>query len=269
MHRALLAIVVLLTALAASPATPAPPATPTSPYNNWASIVVAGDWRAHDGGPAEAFDNARRDVAATLIGLGFRPETMTQFSTRPDRYPDTGPQRLTAQAMVDALKASAARAPGGCLIYYTSHGVPQQGAVMDVDGKMYMFSPSEMATLVEEACPDRPAIIFVSACFSGAFVPYLQGPKRMVMTAARPDRSSFGCSSEDKYPYFDACFLESVGSVRNFAALAPAIQACVTRRERAMQLSPPSEPQVSIDGNLRLQLGMMPFPSGAKAIQAP
>lgn len=269
MGRWLVAIIALLTALAASPAAPAPPAAPRSPYNNWASIVVAGDWRAHDGGPAEAFDNARRDVAATLVGLGFRPETMTQFSTRPERYTDTSPQRLTAQSMLDALKASAARAPGGCLVYYTSHGAPQQGTVMDVRGTMYMFSPTEMAALVEEACPDRPTIVFVSACFSGAFVPYLKGPNRMVVTAARPDRSSFGCSAEDKYPYFDACFLESVGSVRNFPALAPAIQTCVTRREAAMKLSPPSEPQVSIDGNLRMQLGMMPFPVGAKAIEQP
>jgi hypothetical protein len=262
----LLAIAGLLAVLA-GPA--AAQTTPASPFNSWASVVVAGDWRAHDGGPAEAFDNARRDVAATLVGLGFKPETMTQLSTRPDRYPDTRPERLTAQSMLDALKASAARAPAGCLIYYTSHGAPKQGVVMDVMGKQYMFSPAEMAALVEEACPGRPTIVIISACFSGAFMPYLSGPQRMVMTAARPDRSSFGCSSEDKYPYFDACFLESVSAVRNFTALAPAIQGCVSRREGQMNLSPPSEPQVSIDGTLRLRLGMMPFPAGARGIQSP
>jgi len=90
----------------------------------------------------------------------------------------------------------------------------------------------------------------------------------MVITAARPDRSSFGCSSEDKYPFFDACFLESVGKARNFPALAPAIQGCVTRREREMQLAPASEPQVSIDGGLRLKLGMMPSP-GARGVEGP
>jgi hypothetical protein len=71
------------------------------------------------------------------------------------------------------------------------------------------------------------------------------------------------------YPYFDACFLETVESVRNFPALGPAIQGCVSRREGQMQLSPPSEPRVSIDGTLRLRLGMMPFPAGAKGVQAP
>lgn len=64
----------------------------------------------------EAFDNARRDVAATS-SPGFRPETMTQLSTRPERYADTRPARLTAQTMLDTLKAATAKAPAGCLIY--------------------------------------------------------------------------------------------------------------------------------------------------------
>lgn len=266
MRGGLHAIIGLLAICLAGPAFGA--SAPTSPFNNWASIVVAGDWRAHDGGPTEAFDNARRDVAATLVGLGFRPEAMTQLSTRPELYADTAPERLTAQSMIDALRAATARAPAGCLVYYTSHGSPE-GAVLDVMGKMYMISPSEMAALLDEACPNRPTIVIISACFSGVFVPWLEGPQRMVITAARKDRSSFGCSSEDKYPFFDACFLESVGTVRNFPALAPAIQSCVAGREVRMEMSPPSEPQVAIDGPLRLRLGMMPFPAGARGVESP
>lgn len=246
----------------------APQKPPKSPFNDWSAIVVAGDWRAHDGNPTEAFDNARRDVAATLVSLGVKPENIAQFSTRPDRYTDTSPQRLTAQSMIDALKASTDRTKGGCIVYYTSHGNPQ-GVVLDVMRKMYMFSPGEMSVLLDEACPGRPAIVFISACFSGVFVPYLQGGQRMVVTAARPDRSSFGCSTDDKYPFFDDCFLQSVGKTRNFPALAPAIQACVAKKETDLGLEPPSEPQVSIGPELRMSLSMMPFPSGAKGAGAP
>ena len=57
--------------------------------------------------------------------------------------------------------------------------------------------------------------------------------------------------------------------MRNFPALAPAIQGCVARRETAMALSPPSEPQVAIDGSLRMRLGMMPFPAGAQGVHGP
>ncbi|MFZ5669223.1 MAG: C13 family peptidase [Pseudomonadota bacterium] len=260
-----LAILALVAALATGPAAAEPP---RGPFADWAAIVVAGDWRAHDGGPTEAFDNARRDVAATLVALGFRRENLVQLSTRPERYPDTRPERLTSASMAAALSASAARARSGCLVYYTSHGGPP-GVVLDVEGEMSLLSPAEMAAMVDQACPGRPTIVVVSACFSGVFLPHLQGPQRMVMTAARPDRSSFGCSAEDKYPYFDACFMESVGTVRNFAALATAVQGCVGRREAEKRLSPPSEPQVSIDPGLRFRLGMMPFPADARAVQQP
>ena len=47
-------------------------------FSDWAAVVVAGDWRAHGGGPTEAFDNARRDVAAALVGLGFSKRSMLQ-----------------------------------------------------------------------------------------------------------------------------------------------------------------------------------------------
>ncbi|HRD47330.1 MAG TPA: C13 family peptidase [Caulobacter sp.] len=269
MGRGLGVILGLIAALLAPAAIAQTPATPPkSPFNDWSAIVVAGDWRANDGNPTEAFDNARRDVAATLVGLGVKPENLTQFSTRPDRYEDTRPQRLTAQSMIDALKTSATRTKGGCLVYYTSHG-NTAGVVLDVHGRMYGFSPSEMAVMLDEACPGRPAIVFISACYSGVFVPYLQGEQRMVVTAARSDRSSFGCSPDARYPFFDDCFLQSVGAARNFPALTPAIQACVARKEADLGLGPPSEPQVSIGAELRMTLSMMPFPAKAKGARSP
>ncbi len=266
-----LCVIVGLIAMLVAPAAfaqtrPGPP--PRSPFNDWSAVVVAGDWRSGDGRSTEAFDNARRDVAATLLALGFKPENLTQFSTRPDRYDTPNLERLTAQSMLDAVKSSTARVKGGCLIYYTSHGNPK-GVVLDVHGRPYVLSPGELGLIVDEACADRPAIVIISACFSGVFVPYLQGPQRMVVTAARPDRSSFGCSASDIYPFFDDCFLESVGKTRSFPALPPAIQACVARKETELGLGPPSEPQAFIGPDLRLTLSMMPFPKGAQGVRAP
>jgi hypothetical protein len=266
MGRGLGVIVGLIAAFAASAAFAQ--TSPKSPFNDWSAVVVAGDWRSGDGRSTEAFDNARRDVAATLLGLGFKPENLTQFSTRPDRYDAPKPARLTAQSMLDAVKTSTGKVKGGCLIYYTSHGNPT-GVVLDVLGKPYVLSPGEMGLLVDEACADRPAIVIISACFSGVFLPYLQGPQRMVITAARPDRSSFGCSADDVYPFFDDCFLESVGRTKTFPALPPAIQACVARKEKDLGLGPPSEPQAFIGPDLRLTLSMMPFPKGAQGVRAP
>lgn len=260
-----LSIVVGLLAVLAAPTALAQ--TPKSAFNDWTAIVVAGDWRAHSGEQTEAFDNARRDVAATLGALGFKPENVTQFSTKPERYADTSPQRLTPPAMAEALKAGADRNKGGCLIYYTSHGGPP-GVALDVKGRMYIFKPEMMASLINDSCPGRPSIVIISACFSGVFIPALQNEDRLVLTAARPDRSSFGCGESNKYPFFDECFLESVGGSRNFLSLGMAVQACVAKKEAALALSPASEPQMWTGPKLRPTLSLMPFPKGAKAIQS-
>ena len=115
---------VLASALAAALAFASTPALAASPFSDWAAVVIAGDWHAHSGGPTEAFDNARRDVAAQLPALGFSADNIRQFSTRPDRYPDTRPMRTELQPIYETLSELARQAPGGCLVYYTSHGGP-------------------------------------------------------------------------------------------------------------------------------------------------
>jgi hypothetical protein len=86
-----------------------------------------------------------------------------------------------------------------------------------------------------------------------------------VMTAARRDRSSFGCSEDATYPYFDGCVLEGLQTARDFIALAAAARACVARREAEEGLSPASEPQVSVGANMQLLLPTLRFnpPDGA------
>ncbi len=81
-------------------------------------------------------------------------------------------------------------------------------------------------------------MVVISACYSGVFVPILAGSNRMVLTAARPDRTSFGCGEADRYPYFDQCVLESMPAAPDFAALGRAAQRCVATREQAETADP-------------------------------
>ena len=87
----------------------------------------------------------------------------------------------------------------------------------------------------------------------------------MVLTAARPDRSSFGCGETDRYPYFDECFLSSMPGAATFPALAVAVQGCVAKREIKEGMKPPSEPQLFIGGALRPLLPLLPLYSLASA----
>lgn len=249
---------VVASALAAALSFAPAPVYAASPFADWAAVVIAGDWHANSGGPTEAFDNARRDVAATLPALGFSADNIRQFSTRPERYPDTRPMRTDLQPIYDTLSELAKKASGGCLVYYTSHGGPP-GVVLDQDGQQMLVPPEVMADLVNQACPNRPSVVVISACFSGVFIPALQKNDRMILTAARSDRSSFGCGEGDKYPYFDDCFLSSSGAATDFAQLGKAVQACVARREIETGARPPSEPQMWIGPAIRPMLPLYAF----------
>lgn len=225
------------------------PAAASSVFGDWSAVVVAGDWHAHSGGPSEAFDNARRDVTAAFEQAGFAASNLRQFSVRPERYPGVALTKSEPQAIYDALAELTPKASGGCLVYFSSHGAPQ-GVVVD----QRFLPPGVLANMLDTTCGQRPTVVIISACFSGVFVPALAGPNRMVLTAARPDRSSFGCGEADKYPYFDQCVLESMPHVADFSALATTVRACVAAREIKEGMKPPSEPQLFIGPALRAML---------------
>jgi hypothetical protein len=217
-------------------------------------VVVAGDWHAHDGGPSEAFDNARRDVSIALTRAGFRSENIRQFSVRPERYADTHPEKAALQGIFNAMRSLSQATPGGCLFYISSHGSPE-GALLDTG----ILQPGTLATMLDQSCGARPTVVVISACFSGVFVPTLAKPNRMVLTAARPDRTSFGCGQDNKYPYFDDCFLSSMPKARDFGGLGSTVQQCVRNREVAEKIGPPSEPQVWVGAQLRPMLPLYSF----------
>jgi hypothetical protein len=211
-------------------------------FGDWAAIVVAADWHSHSGAPSEVFDNGRRDVAADLLRLGFSQNNLIQFSVREDTHPGT--EHADKQTIANELWDLSNRTTGGCFIYFTSHGSPD-GMVLGDD----VLSPRSLSNMIDNACGSRPTVVFTVACFSGVFVDALKGPNRFVMTAARPDRPSFGCGDNDRYTFFDDCWLSSIGGVGDFGTLATAIRACVSRKENEIKAYP-SEPQLSIGDQL-------------------
>ena len=250
--RAMAAIIALVVLLLSPPAIAV-----AGPFSSWTAVVVAGDYQAHEGGDTEAFDNARRDVAKTLVTLGFDKSAVRQFSVRPQRYPIETPGRADAKTLREALLSGAQTATAGCLFYISTHGSPE-GVIL---GKA-MLRPHRLAAMLDEACPNRPSVVVISACFSGVFIPPLQKNDRLILTAARPDRASFGCGESDKYPYFDDCFLSSAPQAKDFAALGAGVQACVARKEKETGAEPASEPQVWVGAALRPMLPLYAFQRG-------
>ena len=229
-----------------------------SPWADWAVVVVAGDFHSsHTENPTETFDNARRDIAAELVRKGFSADNLLQFSVRPDRYPDVKPGKSDLRPIYEGMQSLTAKTHAGCLIYFTSHGAPQ-GVVVD----RQLLPPEVMDQMIDRTCGERPTVVIISACFSGVFVEPLARTNRMILTAARPDRSSFGCSESDKYPFFDACMLQVFPDAHDFIALGPKVQACVAQRETETGMRPASEPQFYVGPALRATLPLMVLPPG-------
>jgi len=214
-------------------------------FSHWAVILVAGDYRAHSGAPSKVFDNGRHDLAKAFAKIGFAPANMAQFSVD---Y-DDGTQHTSIGEIASTMQTVAAKAHDGCLIYFTSHGTPDGMVIGDA-----ILPPSQMRDMVASACGARPSVVVMSACYSGVFVPALQGPNRIIMTAARPDRTSFGCGEMDHYTFFDDCFLRALPAADDFPGLGTLVQQCVAAREVQVKATPPSEPQLSVGPELLFTL---------------
>lgn len=215
---------------------------PAAGLGDWAVVVASGDnHAAHEAVLTETFDNARRDVSDLLVRRGVSRANLAEFSVQPAHRPEGSPSLSQVDRIFGQLDALARTAPGGCLVYLTSHGSPRGVLIGGA-----ILPPARLAALVNEACGARPTAVILSACFSGSSLPALRGPNRFILTAARRDRSSFGCSESDKYPYFDACMIEALPVAKAFPDLADRVRACVAKREDDEGLRPRSEPQLFI-----------------------
>ena len=88
------------------------------------------------------------------------------------------------------------------VLYTTSHGSPHAGLnFRDPARGAAVIAPAQLAGML-----DRPGfknrLIILQACFSGQFVPVLEGPRTVVATASSSMKSSFGCSAGNDWTFF-------------------------------------------------------------------
>lgn len=218
--------------------------------DGWSSVVIAGDWRDGDGRPIEAFDNARRDLSSAFVKAGMPSAHHRSITLNPAKRDAAAPAEALRQ-MGDTLSSGT----GGCFFYMTSHGVPGEIVFGDTKG----ITPVDLAVMLRRWCQARPTVLVLSACYSGSFVDALKAPNRMILTAARRDRSSFGCGEGETYPWFDACILENLPTADDFLGLAQSARACVARREAEAEIDTPSEPQLFVGSEMQFRLPLLRF----------
>jgi hypothetical protein len=209
---------------------------------HWSVFLVAGD------NAAPVFDNAIRRFDGLLTGPTFGP--VHNFSA--DEMPGTD------IATGDRLGAAMATIPGnateGCLVFITSHG-SRDGVAMKADfAYEQRLTPAHLEELLDGSCGTRPTVAIISACFSGIFLD-MSAPNRIILTAARSDRTSFGCGAEFDYTYYDSCLLDQWPQAPDFHFLYRGVVDCVREKERKLGVLP-SEPQASFGA----QISALPLP---------
>jgi hypothetical protein len=107
------------------------------------------------------------------------------------------------------------------------------------------LTPTALARLVQDSGV-KWRVIVVSACYSGGYVEPLRDANAVVITAAAPDRSSFGCEAGRDFTYFgQAFFRDALSKTRSFTAAFDIAKEIVARQETAEKLRP-SLPQISV-----------------------
>ncbi len=216
------------------PAPTAPPAQMPAPAR-WHAVLVAGD------ASLEVWDRAVEVLAQGLVA-GGEAATVRRFSARSERIA-RGAERADPRAVLGAI-AGMRPAPGeGCLVFLTMHGAQGQGLVLPEANAV--ITPAALDRALSAGCGQAPTLVIASGCYSGSFAaPPTARPNRAVLTAARADRSSFGCGAEFAVTVYDGCLLGAWREASTPAALGAAASACVRREEQRQRMEPPSEPRL-------------------------
>jgi Peptidase C13 family len=86
-------------------------------------------------------------------------------------------------------------------------------------------------------------IIVISSCFAGGFIEALKDPNTIIITAAAPDRTSFGCGSDSELTYFgEAFYRDALPGSPNLRAAFDKARNLIAARERREHVEP-SQPQ--------------------------
>jgi hypothetical protein len=103
---------------------------------------------------------------------------------------------------LDSVAAKMNRDEDVLVLYTTSHGSPRNGLNFrdPMRGEAVITPPQLQAMLDHTGAKNR--LIVLQACFSGQFVPVLQGPRTVIATAASAQKSSFGCAAGNDWTFF-------------------------------------------------------------------
>lgn len=140
------------------------------------------------------------------------------------------------------------------MLYLTSHGSEDHELLVDMDPlPLDPIGATDLPGILAEH-PFKWKVVVVNACYSGGFIPPLRGPGTLVMTAARSDRSSFGCGSESQITYFGHAWLvDALNRTDHFVTAFQQARREIASWEKQDQFTP-SDPQIYVGKGIAAEL---------------
>jgi hypothetical protein len=201
---------------------------------HWQAVLAAGD-------AAEAvFDDATRAIAHRLLAAGVPAADIHRLSASAAQLHD-GVETATIPLLLRRIAGLRPRSGERCLVFLTSHG--ERGAGLWLARSGAALGAEALARALAQGCAGAPTVVIVSGCYTGAFVAgAMARPNRVILTAARSDRPSFGCQVGRRYTFFDACLIEALPRFATWRAAFADTKSCVAEMEHRLG-ERPSEPQ--------------------------
>jgi hypothetical protein len=186
--------------------------------------------------------------------FGLRDHTLTLINNRAEIDSTPLASLTNLRDALDALGGLMDRKQDILFLFLTSHG--SRDAQLSVSLEDLNFADLT-APLLADALREsgiRWKVILVSGCYSGSFIDALRDDDTLLMTAARADRTSFGCSDDAEFTYFGRAYFEQAlrqtdSFSEAFARARKLVDQWETRDDYVH-----SEPQIVTGRNIEAQL---------------
>jgi hypothetical protein len=197
--------------------------------------------------------------AATVIGDRYGSAPRSLLLLNDERDLDSAPF-ATASTLRRALRGVAEKMTlddDVLLLALSSHGSGEwELSVTNGALPLTNLTPETLRETLDDA-GIRWRVIVISACYAGGFIEALQDPYTVVIAAAAPDRTSFGCSDDRDLTYFGEAFyrdaLPDAVSLRDAFASA---ERAIGEREAAESIAP-SRPTAFFGEEIERKLALL------------
>ena len=166
----------------------------------------------------------RFDADGRIVTLVNNPKTALTYPAA---------TQTSLDATLKQVAAKMDREEDLLVLFLTSHGSREHHFSLRLGSLDLKDLTPESIRQALDASGIRNRVVIVSACYAGGFVPALKNENTLVITAAAPDKTSFGCSNENDWTYFGKAYFDealrtSTSFTRAFEIAKPAIE----QRER-------------------------------------